>query len=93
MLKIVIVIVLFLMSLSILGLFVRVIKGPTMHDRIVALDTIGINLISTIGIVMISQKSFAYADVVLVIAILGFLGTISLAKFLDGGVVFDRDSD
>lgn len=93
MLNVVIIVVLFLLSLSILGLFIRVVKGPTMHDRIVALDTIGINLIATIGVTMISQNSFAYADVILVIAILGFVGTISLAKFLDGGVVFDRDSD
>lgn len=91
MLDTVITIVLFLMSLSVLGCFVRIIKGPTMSDRIVALDTIGINLIAIIGIVMINQNTYAYSDIILVIAIIGFVGTISLAKFIDGGVVFDRD--
>ncbi|SDY50143.1 multicomponent Na+:H+ antiporter subunit F [Evansella caseinilytica] len=91
MLQIVTTIVLILMSLSILVLFIRVIKGPTMSDRVMALDTIGINLIGFIGLIMIVQNTVAYAEVVLVIAILAFIGSIALAKFLEGGVVLDRD--
>ena len=93
MLDTVLVIVLILMSLSIAMCFYRILKGPTMSDRVVALDTIGINLIGVIGITMINQNSFAYADIILVIAIIGFVGTISMAKFIDGGVVIDRDRD
>ncbi|ADU29822.1 Na(+)/H(+) antiporter subunit F1 [Evansella cellulosilytica] len=84
-------IVLVLMSLSILICFTRVLKGPTLSDRVVALDTIGINLIGFIGIIMIIQETVAYAEVILVIAILAFIGTIALAKFIEGGVVLDRD--
>ena len=86
-------VVLFLMSLSILVCFYRIIKGPTMSDRIVALDTIGINLIGFIGIIMIIQRTIAYAEVMLVIAVLAFIGSIALAKFLEGGVILDRDSN
>ena len=86
-------IVLFLMSLSILICFYRAVKGPTLSDRILALDTIGINLIGMIGAIMILQRTIAYSEVVLVIAILAFIGSVALSKFIEGGVVIDRDSD
>lgn len=79
------------MSLAILVCFIRIVKGPTMSDRVVALDTIGIMLIGIIGIIMIIQNTIAYAEVILVIAILAFIGSIALAKFIEGGVIFDRD--
>lgn len=85
-------IVLIMMSISILVCFVRVVIGPTMSDRVVALDTIGINLIGFIAIIMIIQETLAYAEVVLVIAILAFIGSVALAKFIEGGVVLDRDN-
>ncbi|MFN7251309.1 MAG: Na(+)/H(+) antiporter subunit F1 [Anaerobacillus sp.] len=84
-------IALIVMSMSILVCFIRIVKGPTMSDRIVALDTIGITLIGVIGIIMVIQNTLAYAEVILVIAILAFIGTIALAKFIEGGVIFDRD--
>ncbi|MDQ0254313.1 multicomponent Na+:H+ antiporter subunit F [Evansella vedderi] len=86
-------IVLILMSLSILVCFIRVLIGPTMSDRVVALDTIGINLIGFAGVIMIVQQTLAYAEVALVIAILAFIGSVALAKFIEGGVVLDRDRD
>ncbi|OIJ16190.1 Na(+)/H(+) antiporter subunit F [Anaerobacillus arseniciselenatis] len=91
MLELSLTIALIIMALSILVCFIRVVKGPTMSDRVVALDTVGITLIGIIGIVMIIQNTLAYADVILVIAILAFIGSVALAKFIEGGVVFDRD--
>jgi multicomponent Na+:H+ antiporter subunit F len=82
---------LIIMSLSVVVCFIRVIIGPTMPDRIVALDTIGITMIGIIGIVMIIQNTLAYAEVILVIAILAFIGTVAFSKFIEGGVIFDRD--
>ncbi|PYZ98725.1 Na(+)/H(+) antiporter subunit F [Alteribacter lacisalsi] len=79
-----------LMAISIAILFIRVIIGPTLSDRVVALDTIGINLIGFIGIIMLIQNTLMYAEVILVIAILAFVGSIALAKFIEGGVVIDR---
>ncbi|WP_096434535.1 Na(+)/H(+) antiporter subunit F1 [Alteribacter populi] len=82
-----------LMAISISVLFIRVVIGPTLSDRVAALDTIGINLIGFIGIIMLIQNTLAYSEVILVIAILAFIGSIALAKFIEGGVVFDRSSD
>lgn len=85
-------IVLGVMSISILVCFIRAIIGPTMSDRVVALDTLGINLIGFIGIIMILQGTIAYAVVALVIGILAFLGSVAFAKFIERGAVFDRDN-
>lgn len=84
-------IVLVVMSLTIFVCFIRVLKGPSMADRVLALDTIGINLIGMIGIVMVLQKTIVYAEVILVIAIISFVGSVALAKFIERGVVIDRD--
>lgn len=69
----------------------RVLVGPTLSDRIVALDTLGLMLIGFVGILMIIQDTYAYTEVVLVVAILAFIGSIALAKFLERGNLFDGD--
>ncbi|QQK79646.1 Na(+)/H(+) antiporter subunit F1 [Salicibibacter cibi] len=79
-------------SFSLLLCVWRALKGPTLWDRVVALDSFGLNLIGFIGILMIRQSTSAYAEVVLVLGILAFVGSVSLAKFLERGVVIDRDS-
>ncbi|QQK75783.1 Na(+)/H(+) antiporter subunit F1 [Salicibibacter cibarius] len=79
-------------SLSLLLCLWRALKGPTLWDRVIALDSFGLNLIGFIGILMIRQSTSAYAEVVLVLGILAFVGSVSLAKFLERGVVIDRDS-
>lgn len=96
MLEIVLWIVLVIMSLSILICTYRTIAGPTMSDRVVALDTIGLNLIAFVGVISISQNTLSYINVALVLAILAFIGSIALAKFIERGVVIDhvrRDTD
>ncbi|GAF15395.1 LOW QUALITY PROTEIN: Na(+) H(+) antiporter subunit F [Bacillus sp. JCM 19045] len=70
---------------------IRVLIGPTLSDRIAALDTLALMLIGFVGILMIIQDTIAYTEVVLVIAILAFIGSIALAKFLERGTLFDRD--
>jgi multicomponent Na+:H+ antiporter subunit F len=84
-------IVLILMALSILVCTVRAILGPSMSDRLVALDTIGINLIGFTAILLLVQDTVAYTEVVLVLGILAFIGSVAIAKFIEGGVVLDRD--
>ncbi|WP_147802974.1 Na(+)/H(+) antiporter subunit F1 [Alkalicoccus halolimnae] len=90
MIEIVSQITLVLLTLSILLCTFRLVKGPSMADRVVALDTIGLNLIGFIGLVMILQETVLFAEALLIIAILAFISTISFAKFLEGGVVIDR---
>lgn len=78
-------------SISILGTSYRVVKGPSMPDRIIALDSIGIHFIGLVAIFSIRQHTVAFLDIILLLGILAFIGTISFAKFLERGEVIERD--
>lgn len=84
-------IVLGILSIALLLCFVRAIIGPTTSDRIVALDTFGLILVGTIGTLMVQQETIAYSEVLLVIGILAFVGSVALSKFLERGGLFERD--
>jgi multicomponent Na+:H+ antiporter subunit F len=68
----------------------RVIAGPSQADRVIGLDIIGTNTVGLILVLGIKSASHAYVDAALVIALLAFLGTVALAKYLAGGTVIDR---
>ncbi|MBB6454355.1 multicomponent Na+:H+ antiporter subunit F [Salirhabdus euzebyi] len=78
-------------SISIIILLYRVLKGPTNPDRAVALDTIGVNLMALCGLLAILLVTTKLNDVILLIGILLFIGTIAIAKFLEKGVIIDRN--
>lgn len=76
-----------ILSLAILGCMYRLLKGPSMPDRIAALDTIGIVLLAMITIVCVWLRTTAYIDIVLLIGILTFIGTTAFARYLERGEV------
>jgi multicomponent K+:H+ antiporter subunit F len=68
--------------------FVRLAIGPDLADRILALDTLSINAIAFLVLYGIRQSSQIYFEVALLIAMLGFVGTVALAKYaLRGDVI------
>lgn len=86
-------VVLILLSIAIVLCFIRMILGPTMFDRIVSLDLLGITMIGFIAMLMIIQDTLIYTEILLVLGILSFVGTVALSKYMEGGVVIDRDRD
>lgn len=78
-------------SISLVLFLVRAVLGPSVNDRILALDSIGTTLVGFIGLIMILQNNIVYSDVVLVLGILAFVGTVTLSKFIERGGVIDRD--
>jgi multicomponent Na+:H+ antiporter subunit F len=80
-------------SISLACLLYRVITGPTQPDRAVALDSMGINLMAVAGIMSIYLVTPNLNDVILLIGILSFLSTLAIAKYLEKGVIIDRDLD
>ena len=60
----------------------RLLVGPDTTDRILALDTLGINTIALPVLYGISSNSTAYFEVALLLALLGFVGTVALCKYL-----------
>lgn len=83
---------LMLFMISVALLLYRVIKGPSMPDRAIALDTIGVNLISSIAIVSIVLKTKAFLEAILILGILAFIGTIAFSKYIERGVIVERKS-
>ncbi|MEK3734789.1 MULTISPECIES: Na(+)/H(+) antiporter subunit F1 [Paenibacillus] len=79
------------LSLAILGCLYRLIKGPSMNDRIIALDTIGILLLSMIAVLCMLFRTQVYFDIILLIGILTFIGTTALARYIERGDVIERD--
>ncbi|MFS0727395.1 Na(+)/H(+) antiporter subunit F1 [Paenibacillus sp. 1P07SE] len=86
-------IALLILSIATLTCLFRVIKGPSMPDRVVALDTIGINLIGIVTILSIMYRTQAYLELILLIGILAFLSTVAFSKFIQRGVVIDHGED
>lgn len=82
---------LIVLSISLAMLLIRIILGPSLSDRILGLDAFGITLVGFIGVIMILQDTIAYSDVILVLSILSFVGTVALSKFIERGAVFDDD--
>ncbi|PZX03926.1 multisubunit sodium/proton antiporter MrpF subunit [Psychrobacillus insolitus] len=82
-----------LFAISILIALYRIIKGPTTPDRAVALDMIGVNLISVIAIVSIVLKTKAFLEAILILGILAFISTIAISKYVERGVIIERKSD
>lgn len=67
----------------------RVIKGPDSPDRVLALDTLYINAIALIVLLGITLKTRMYLESALLIAVMGFVGTVAMAKYLKRGSVIE----
>jgi multicomponent Na+:H+ antiporter subunit F len=65
--------------------FVRLVKGPTLPDRIVAMDLFGMLVVGLIVVLAGSTGVRAALDAAIVIALIGFLGTIGYATYVERG--------
>ncbi|MFC0473991.1 Na(+)/H(+) antiporter subunit F1 [Robertmurraya beringensis] len=81
---------LFFLTFSIITIIYRLVKGPSTPDRVQALDTLGINLISGVAIFSVLLRNTGFFEVILLIGILSFIGTIAFARFIERGVVIVR---
>ncbi|MGB1234126.1 MAG: K+/H+ antiporter subunit F [Planktomarina sp.] len=67
----------------------RLLIGPKKGDRILALDTLVVNSIGMIVLLGIAQGTQLYFEATLIIAMLGFVSTVALARFLLRGDVIE----
>ena len=63
--------------------FVRLVRGPSLPDRVVALDLIGTLSIGVIAVYAIATGEAVYLDVAAVVALISFLGTIAFAYYVE----------
>lgn len=73
------------LALSLLRLFL----GPNPPDRILALDTLYINAIALLILFGLMQDSALYFEAALLIAVMGFVGTVALSKYLLRGDIME----
>lgn len=67
----------------------RLVKGPDAPDRVLALDTLYINAIALIILLGLTLGTRMYLEAALLIAVMGFVGTVALAKYLKRGSVIE----
>ena len=67
----------------------RILRGPRAQDRVVGLDTLYVNAMLLLLTFGVASGSTLYFEAALVIALLGFVGTVALAKFLLRGEVIE----
>ena len=77
-------------SLVILGTalliaMIRLVKGPTLPDRIVAMDLIGVLVVGLIAVLAAATGVRATLDAAIVIALVGFVGTVAYATYVERG--------
>jgi multicomponent K+:H+ antiporter subunit F len=69
--------------------FWRLLAGPSAPDRILALDTLAINAIALLILLGIRLGSGLYFEAALLIALIGFVSTVALCKYLLRGDIID----
>ncbi|WP_049917176.1 monovalent cation/H+ antiporter complex subunit F [Halogeometricum pallidum] len=67
----------------------RVIKGPTVPDRVVALDTIGTNVVAIAVLYSMLTWQGYFIDVSVVLAIIGFISTVTVARYVTEGDIIE----
>jgi multicomponent Na+:H+ antiporter subunit F len=73
------------MGASLLVAVVRLLRGPSLADRVVALDLLGTVAIGMIAAAAVVAEAAVLLDVALVVALVMFLGTVAFARYLEGG--------
>lgn len=80
---------LFILALAMTCSLVPVLRGPTAQDRVLALDCLALNAMLLMLVLGIHQGSSNYFEAALLIALLGFVSSMAMAKFLLRGEVIE----
>ncbi|HDJ3912746.1 TPA: Na+/H+ antiporter Mnh1 subunit F [Staphylococcus aureus] len=91
--NVIIVIALIIVVISMLAMLIRVVLGPSLADRVVALDAIGLQLMAVIALFSILLNIKYMIVVIMMIGILAFLGTAVFSKFMGKGKVIEHDQN
>jgi len=70
-------------AFSILVASLRVMRGPSLPDRVVALDLVGLLAVSVISVVAIATQKPVLLDAAIALALIAFLSTVAFARFIE----------
>lgn len=77
----------FIVSLSLGATVWRLLRGPSIPDRTTAFDLIVNHLVALVAMFVVTSGQLVLIDVVIVTSVLGFLGTVAIARFIEEGRV------
>jgi len=63
--------------------FIRLAKGPTLADRVIAIDLIGVLLVCLLVMMAGATAQQAFLDVAMVVALISFVGTVAYARYIE----------
>jgi multicomponent Na+:H+ antiporter subunit F len=83
MLNVVMPLTLALLALAAIFSLVRVLRGPTVPDRVISLDLIGVLIVGLTVVTAAATGEHAFLDVAMVIALVSFVGTVAYARYVE----------
>lgn len=63
--------------------FIRLVKGPTLPDRVIAIDLIGVLMVCMLVVTASATAQPAFLDVAMVVALVSFVGTVAFASYVE----------
>jgi multicomponent Na+:H+ antiporter subunit F len=76
-------VILALLALSLVFAFVRLARGPSLPDRVIALDLISVVAVGFIVVYAVRFNQPAFLDVAIILTLITFLGTVAFAYYLE----------
>lgn len=71
--------------------FVRMLRGPSLPDRVIALDLLTTLMVAFAGAYVVSTGEAAFLDVAIALALVGFLGTVAFARYAERRAALTKD--
>ncbi|RUO43645.1 K+/H+ antiporter subunit F [Aliidiomarina taiwanensis] len=78
-----------MLAIALLLSVYRLFRGPSLPDRILALDTLYINAIALIVLLGVLQRSLIFFEAAMLMAVMGFVGTVAVAKYILRGDIIE----
>ena len=78
-----------MLALAMLLCLFRLLRGPSMADRVLALDTLYINSLAGLMVAGVRLDDPTFFDAAIVISLLGFIGTVAFAKYMLRGDIIE----
>ena len=83
---------LIIIGVALLVCLFRLIKGPTTADRVVSFDATSAVVMSIVGVLSVVYNSVSFLDSIMLIAIISFVSSVSISRFIGGGRVFNGNN-
>ena len=72
-----------MLALGAMLAFARLMRGPTLPDRVIAIDLIGVLIVCTLVVVASTNAMAVFLDVAIFIALISFVGTVAYARYVE----------